>query len=83
MIIENLLRKVYRNLQKYTGEIKKENEESELNISGNEKLNINKSDPYSKDNQFSYGNASDSQLKRVVEEKDIKIDELRNIIDVR
>ena len=83
MIIENLLKKVYRNLQKYTGETKNEkNEESQLNLSDNEKLNINKSDPYSKDGQQLYSNVNDSQLRKVIEDKDLKIEELRNIIDV-
>ena len=89
MIIENLLKKVYKFLQKYNGENTTVNNRNNisgdgenLDISNNEKLNINKSNPYSDEGGMNYNNAGDGQLRRVIEEKDHKIEELRNIIDV-
>ena len=89
MIIENLLKKVYKFLQKYNGENTTVNNRNNisgdgdnLDISNNEKLNINKSNPYSNEGGMNYNNAGDGKSRRVIEEKDVKIEELRNIIDV-
>jgi len=91
MTIENLLRKVYRQLQNYTGETAEFSNINQTNLSGNrsnsdlntnERLNINKSNPYNDGISHLYTGASENQLRKLLEEKDLKIDELRNIIEV-
>ena len=88
MVIENLLKKVYRHLQKYSGDNSNVNrnnnsgDNENLDLSNNDRLNINKSNPYSNEGRDNYINANDSQLRKIIDDKDLKIEELRNIIDV-
>jgi hypothetical protein len=88
-VIEKLLIKVYQKVQIYSGgdefsNLVKDNLSGEIikDKSVNEKLNINNSNPFSDNVQLNYVNASESQLKRLLEEKDLKIEELKNIIEV-
>jgi hypothetical protein len=43
LAIENLLKKVYRRIQKYNPDISQDREDNNLNLSNNENLNINRS----------------------------------------
>ncbi len=88
-MIEKLLIRVYQKVQIYSGgdefsNVVKENLSGEIvkDKSVNEKLNINNSNPFSDNVQLNYVNASEFQLKRLLEEKDLKIEELKNIIEV-
>jgi hypothetical protein len=88
-VIEKLLIRVYQKVQIYSGgdefsNVVKENLSGEIvkDKSVNEKLNINNSNPFSDNVQLNYVNASEFQLKRLLEEKDLKIEELKNIIEV-
>lgn len=88
MVIENLLKKIYKCIQKFTGESNTNNyeknnnsgEQYEQDFSNNEKLNINNSNPYNQNKNY---NQNDSQLRKIVDDKDLKIEELKNIIDVK
>jgi len=47
----------------------------------NENLNVNKSNPYSNEKQkIDYDN--NQHIKNILDEKDMRIEELKNIIDV-
>ncbi len=88
-VIEKLLIRVYHKVQIYSGgdefsNIVKENVSGEnlKDKSVNDKLNINNSNPFSDNVQLNYVNASELQLRRLLEEKDLKIEELKNIIEV-
>lgn len=81
--VENLLKKVYKAIQKYTGD--KSNlsgENYNENASGHETSagpnNYNKPSHYSGNS-----NTNESPYRKIIEEKDLKIEELKNIIDVR
>jgi hypothetical protein len=88
LAIENLLKKVYRNIQRYNPNVNKENnlsgDQSNLNISNNENLNINRTNHEEKQMimNINYNNANDQQLRKIIEEKDNNIQELKYIIEV-
>jgi hypothetical protein len=89
-VIENLLKKVYKNIQKYsandeTSENINKNNQSAENFkydNNNENLNIDKTNPSFKDKNLNYGDISDPRIKNMLDEKDMRIEELKNIIDV-
>jgi hypothetical protein len=89
-VIENLLNKVYKYIQKYTA-----NEENSENNKNNhsadnfnyennyiEKLSVNKSNPLINEKNFNFDNMNDPRVRKILDEKDMRIEELKNIIDV-
>jgi hypothetical protein len=88
--IENLLKRVYKLVQKYNPNTSKDNisgDNSNLNLSGNENLNINRSIPKNEEGHIgnisgNYNNANEQQLRKIIEEKDNSIQELKYIVEV-
>ena len=84
------MKKVYKNIQKYsandeTSENINKNNQSAENFkydNNNENLNIDKTNPSFKDKNLNYGDISDPRIKNMLDEKDMRIEELKNIIDV-
>ena len=86
--IESVLLRVYKKIQNFSGVEELNNGKNNLSSElvkekeNNDRLNINNSNPYSDNVKINYVNSTDSQLKRLLEEKDMKIEELKNIIEV-
>lgn len=88
LVIENVLKKVYKSIQKYS-----DNPNNKINLSDeitNEtnQRNFNNYAHHNQDNLLiNYNNdniiqGQDNNLRKIIEEKDLKIKELTNIIDV-
>jgi hypothetical protein len=97
MSVENLLKKTYKHIQKF-GSKENFNQNNLSNNQSNQSydnknLNLSDNDNYTKINKSHTGinsmamdgsnyNMNEFQFKKIIEQKDSQIEELRNIIDV-